>query len=536
MPDLDLLQLDRMVEALLSPWSAAPGPGATVGIVREGELVVHLSAGLASIEHGVPIGPETRFRIASVSKQFTTAAVLMLEHEGRLGLEDPAARHLPEFNLDPRITVAHLTHNTSGIRDMLEIMRQGGADLGVPVTSQALLDGIARQRGLNFEPGSRFLYSNSNFLLLGEIVERLTGQKLEFFLERRIFQPLGMSRTAMTPDMQAVIPSLATGYRPTNGSWARAQHAFPLHGEGGLVSCVPDLALWDRNLETGRVGGDWLASALARQTPFSNGTTNRYARGQVVRDYRGLRTISHGGLWPGYRTEFLRVPDRRTTVIAISNAANLDPNALAHSVLDAVLDGDPAVIPVPPLPERAVLAPLAGRYLDPSGPATADLVVPEDGPPTIVLYGLKTALEALDDGRVGAARANAVWAMHPAGPDAIEVEQDAGAVSVWHRVQPGAPMPDGLPGQYRSEEMATTWTVSADAEDGLQIVASGPVVTGPAWRIEPIEGDVIRVHVPGTLWPAWLDVRVERTADGTPAALLVNGGRVRGARYTRTTS
>ncbi len=544
MPNLDHLQLERRIDALLAPWAGNTGPGVTLGLVRDGSLILHRSAGLASVEHRVPIGPSTRFRIASVSKQFTTAAILLLAHDGRLALEDEARTHIPELaDFGHSLTVAHLMHNTSGLRDMLEIMRQGGADLGVPIPAQALLDGIARQRTLNFVPGTRFLYSNSNFLLLGLIVERLSGHDLPAFLHARIFAPLGMSATLMTPDVHVAIPDLATGYRRVGearggearggDTWARAPHAFPLHGEGGLVSCVEDLALWDRNLDTGRVGGDWLAPALAQQAPFANGAGNRYARGQVVRGHRGLQTISHGGLWPGYRTEFLRVPSLRTTLIAISNSAAADPNLLAHQALDAMLEGQPGVHPVPLWPERTTMQALAGRWLDPAAPATLDIAVPEAGAPTLASNGLTATAEPLDDGRLATPRASSVFAVRAAGPDAIEVEQDAGTLSLWRRVVPGAPMPEGMLGTYRSPEMDATWTITADAAGAHQVVASGPVATGQPWRMEPIEGDVIRVHVPGTLWPAWLDVCATRHADGGVSGLVVNGGRARGVRYNK---
>src|SRR5438876_5955278 len=143
MTDLDLLSLSRRVDRLLAPWAVAGSPGCTIGVVRGAELLLHRSAGLASIELGVPIGPETRFRVASVTKQFTCAAVLMLVQEGRLELDDDVRRHLPELpEFDSRITVAQLMHNSSGIRDMLEIMRLGGADLPQPCGATALLAGI----------------------------------------------------------------------------------------------------------------------------------------------------------------------------------------------------------------------------------------------------------------------------------------------------------------------------------------------------------------------------------------------------------
>jgi D-aminopeptidase len=532
MTDLDLSLIERRVEAILSPWTGT-GPGVTLGVVLDGQLAVHCHAGMASVEHAVLIGPGTRFRIASVSKQFTCAAVLMLVEEGRLSLEDEVRTYLPELP-EPagRVTLMQLMHNTSGIRDMLEIMRHGGADLGTPIAPEALMDGICRQRALNFEPGTRFLYSNSNFLLLGLVVERLSGETLEAFLERRIFTQLGMCDTRMTSSVTESIPRLATGYFSLPGErWTRAPHAFPLHGEGGLVSSVHDLALWDRNFTTRRVGANWV-DALSVQIPFHNGTENRYARGLVVRSYRGQRTISHGGLWPGYRTEFLRVPEQQVAVIAIANLGTVDPNLLAHRALDAVLDGRRGVYPASPLPSRQTLDSLAGRYLDPESDTTLDIAVSDTGMPTMSVNGQVVTAEATEDGRLASPRSSSVFALRATGPDAVEVEQDAGVTSQWRRIEPGATLPSGLPGTYRSLETATTWTVT-EADNETWVQASGPVVTGPRWKLEPVEGDLIRLHVPGTLFQGWLDVRIRRDVNGVVTGLEASGGRVKRVHYRR---
>lgn len=530
--DLDLTLLERRVDALLEPFATAGGPGATIGVVLEGRLAVHRHAGLANIEHGVPIGPATRFRIASVSKQFTCAAILMLAAEGKLSLEEEARTYLPELPaLADRVTVAHLMHNTSGIRDMLEIMRHGGADLGTPIRLQDLVDGICRQRTLNFAPGTRFLYSNSNFLLLGLIVERLTGTPLPEFLHTRIFAPLGMSETLMTPEVRQTIPNLATGYMPDGqGGWLRAPHAFPLHGEGGLVSSVRDLALWDRNFTTRRVGDGWL-DGLTAQTPFTNATVNRYARGLVVRPYRGLETASHGGLWPGYRTEFLRVPGLDVTVIAISNNAASDPSLLGHRALDAVLETRPGVHPVPALPAKAELESLAGTWLDPETGATLDIALPEKGGATLSTHGLTVTAEATEDGRLASPRGSSVFLVRRLEADTVEVEQDAGTRGIWQRVSEGAALPSGLAGTYRSEEMAATWMVE-EAEGKVFVRARGPVAHGQPWEVAPIQGDHLRIIVPSPLFRAWLDVRVVREGEAI-TALEASGGRAKHVRYER---
>nr|WP_283949585.1 serine hydrolase domain-containing protein [Limobrevibacterium gyesilva] len=528
--------LDRRVARLLAPWDRTDLPGMTVGVVRDGELVVHRQAGMASLELGVKLGPDSAFRIASVSKQFTCAAILMLAAEGRLGVADDVHAHLPELpDFGARITIAHLMHNTSGLRDMLEIMRLGGVDLSVPCSRADLLAGICRQRGLNFAPGSRYMYSNSNFLLLGLIVERLTGETLPDFLDTRIFAPLGMLRTRMVESTTDVVPHLATGYLPRNGDgggWMRAAHGFPLGGEGGLVSSVEDLALWVRNMSTGRVGGAALVQALETQAPFTNGRSNNYARGLQVRSYRGVRAVDHGGLWPGYKTEFLRVPETGFAVICISNNGASDPYHLAHAVLDAAIEARPGVHPVRALPPAEALAGLPGRYLDPASGATLDMTL-NGGTPMGCANGVPFQLRPTADGRLAASRsAEDFTAALSADGDTLEVEADAGFTSSYRRVAPGAALPAGLEGAYESPDIGAVWTL-AEKDGALTVQVAGPLMKNGPWEIEPIEGDVIRIYPPSNLYRAWLDVRVLRGADGAVTGLNVNGGRARHLVFTR---
>ena len=528
MTALATLALTRGVGHLLDRFEG--GPGATIGVIQDGALTVHRSAGLASLELAVPVGPDTTFRVASVTKQFTCAAVLMLAAEGRLQLEDDARLHLPELpDMGAPVTVAHLMHNASGVRDMLEIMRQGGADLGQPVRPDDLMDGILRQRTLNFPPGSRLLYSNSNFLLLGRIVERLCGEPLSAVLERRLLAPAGMTRSRLVEQVATVAPGLATGYLRRDGAWVRASHAFPLHGEGGLVSSVEDLALWNRWLDA----NPGMAEVLSTPAPFTNGRPSLYARGQVVREYRGLPTVGHGGLWPGYRTEFLRVPGEGLAVIAISNRGDTDTALLAHQVLDLILDSRSGIAPTPARPDPAATAPLAGRWLDEAASATLDIAVTPEGATTFTSYGLPFEPSVQADGRLGTARGMSPFALRATDAGTLEVEMDAGHTATYHRVPDGATLPDGLAGAYRSDEMAATWTL-AEAEGNLHVTARGPVVQGGPWRVEAVEGEVIRVHVPGVLYPSWLDVRVLRDGAGGIEGLSVAGGRAKGVLYRRT--
>ena len=522
--DLDTLMLERRVEALLAPFAAAGSPGCAIGLVRDGALVLHRSAGLASIEHGVPIGRETRFRIASVTKQFTCAAVLLLAQDGLLSPEDEVAAILPELpDLGARITLDHLMRNVSGLRDMLELMRLGGLDLGGACGQADLLAAICRQRGLNFAPGSRFLYSNSGFFLLGLAVERASGMPLGAFLEKRIFAPLGMTRTRLVPSTAEAVPGLATGYLPGAGGFLRAAHGFALGGEGGLVSCIEDLALWARNFETGRVGGPALAEALQHRAPFANGALNLYARGLEAGEHRGVPTIGHGGLWPGYKTAFLRAPAERVAVIVMTNHGGADPGAIAAEVLDAALAGTPGLAPPPPLPPRPVLEAMVGRWVELDQGASFDLHLDAQGRPMARSHGVPFALAPRADGALTARRGVFCFTLRPAG-EALEVETDGGHRALFRRAPAAAPFPPALPGRYACEELAAEWTIGEDH----RVRVRGPHATAGPWPLEPVAPGLMRLHAPGILFDTWYDLR--QPAEG---ALEANGARARGLVFTR---
>jgi CubicO group peptidase (beta-lactamase class C family) len=523
--NLDLLLLRRRVEHMMSPWHRSNGPGMTIGVVLGRELVVHESAGMASIELSVPIGPETTFRIASVSKQFTCAAILLLAAEGKLSIDDDVRRYIPALpDLGDRITLAHLMHNTSGIRDMLEIMRLGGVDLAQPCKAQDLMDGVCRQRALNFAPGSRYLYSNSNFMLLGRIVEHVSGHSLRQFLDRRIFTPLGMNATCHVERPDEVVHGQATGYFPASGGgWTRAQHGFPLSGEGGLVSCVTDLALWHANFASPRVGGTGLANALTTMTPFSNDQPNTYARGLRVKMHRGVRTIGHDGLWPGYKTSFVRIPDHDAAVICISNDATSDPHDLAFQVVDALVEGKPGVHAIPPMPPVELLP---GRYLNRDTGATADVTLDEAGRVTACTHGVAFTTIPTGDGRLATSRGSADFTMQLVAEDVLDVERDAGMHETLRRVSGNAELPADLPGRYHNADMAATWTIGT-GETGMTLHVAGPLLIAARWEIEAIEGDFIRIVSPTPLFRAWLDGRVLRDAGGRISGLHIDGGRVR---------
>ena len=520
MRDLDLLRLERRVGLMLAP--LAEVPGASVGVVRDGMLLLLRSAGLASIELGVGLSVTSTFRIASVSKQFTCAAILLLARDGLLATADPVRRHLPELPaaLDS-ITLDHLMRNSSGLRDMLELLRLGGADLGTPVTEAELDAAIDRQSTLNFAPGSRFLYSNSGFRLLGRVIERVSGRSLASFLEERIFYPLGMTRTAHTPDLATPVPGLATGYLPDGeGGFRRAAHGFPLGGEGGLVSGVEDLALWARSLSVGALSaaglGGGLEAALEVTSPFTNGAMNSYALGLEVTPFRGLSMVSHGGLWPGYKTAFLRVPENRLTVIVIANNAALDPHHMAMQVIEAALEGDSRLQPAPTAFDHGAMT---GTWLCVEDGLSLDIAA--DG--MARMHGVPFALVPTSDGRMTARRGAFPFTASLPRDGVMEVELDGGHKVAFRLVEPsGAPQLDGV---WHCPELAVEWHIS-----GAEARVAGPVRQGGPWKIEALAPRHLRFHLPSALHAVWADAVL--APDGR--TMTVNAARARGLVFQRT--
>jgi beta-lactamase family protein len=411
-------------------------------------------------------------------------------------------------------------------------MRLGGVDLGQPCRAADLLDGVCRQRALNFAPGTRYLYSNSNFMLLGRIVEQVSGESLAGFLDRCIFAPLGMTMTRHTPSTTELVPGLATGYMPAPNGWRRALHNFPLHGEGGLVSSVEDLALWHAQFGLPRRYAETLDTALTALTPFVNGEPNTYARGLRIKSYRGIRAVGHDGLWPGFKTSFVRVPDHGAAVICISNDATSDPHELAFQVIDAMIEGAHGVHPVPPMPDWAGSAELTGRYLNRDTGATVDIARDAKDRVTASVNGVATFLVPSADGRLATSRGSGDFTLRFDGA-AIEVERDAGVTETLRRVAPGARLPADLPGSYANADTAATWTIAA-TDTGAELRVAGPLLlASDAWEIEAIEGDIIRIYTPLTLYRGWMDTVVLRDACGRITGLHVDGGRVKGLVFAR---
>jgi CubicO group peptidase (beta-lactamase class C family) len=332
----------QRVDQLFAEWDRPDSPGCVLAVVREGEIVYKRAYGMADLERSVPLSPASVFDLASTTKQFVAMCTLLLAQAGKLALDDDLRCYLPEMpGYGEPITIRHLIHHTSGIRDYLELMSLCGKRFENDTPEEEIIALLARQKELNFRPGDEFLYSNSGYFLLGEIIKRVTGQPLGAFAREQIFRPLGMAHTRFYDDFSAIVPNRAIGYAPgPDGGYRTELYLSDLVGDGGLLTCVADLALWDQNFYENRLGegGPALIEEMLTPGRLNNGETLDYAFGLILGRYRGVPTVSHSGSWAGYRSELIRFPEQHTSVICLSNLSSFNPTGLAKQVADLYLE------------------------------------------------------------------------------------------------------------------------------------------------------------------------------------------------------
>jgi CubicO group peptidase (beta-lactamase class C family) len=340
------------VDAIFAQWNKPDSPGTSVAVMRHGQLLLSKGYGQATLEYPVPITPDTIFHVASVSKEFTAMCLVLLEQDGKLSLEDDIHKYLPELpDYSHRVTIRQLLTHTSGIRDQWQTLALAGWRLDDVITQDQILRVLFRQKELNFEPGSRHLYSNGGYSLAAEIVHRVAGKGFDRFAEERIFQPLGMTRTHVHDDLTHVVPGRAYSYSLNTGTWFNSPLNYANYGATSLFTTAPDLLKWLDNFRTAKVGGKAAVARLQEEATVADKPVG-YALGLSVGKYRGLRTVGHGGSDAGFRSFVLYFPDEELGVVVLSNAATFNSNQAANRVAEVFLESEmqPAVSLAPNAP------------------------------------------------------------------------------------------------------------------------------------------------------------------------------------------
>jgi CubicO group peptidase (beta-lactamase class C family) len=502
-------------------------PGCAVGVSRHGRTVLAKAYGMANLEYDVPLTTESIIEAGSVAKQFTAAAVLLLAQQGKLSLDDPVRKHIPELpDYGVRLTIRHMLNHTSGLRDWGTVATVEGWPRGSRVHTHAhVLDIVARQRSLNFPPGSEYLYSNTGYNLLAIIVQRVSGRSFADFTRTDIFEPLGMARTSWRDDYTRVVKGRATAYSPTREGFRLDMPFENVHGNGGLLTTVADLLRWSANFDAGHVGGPVLLREQVRPGRLTSGREIEYAAGLRVRRYRGIPEVSHSGSTAGYRAFLSRYPDQGLAVAVLCNHAGAGAVELGHRVAEMFL-GATAADPAPP--KTVVLSPdvltaRAGMYRNaitgqPLRLSVRDgKLVDEGGTEAVALS--PTVFQNASGGR-------ALFEVAPDGrTQALRLLQEDGDTLLFLPVEPHTPTPNDLAplaGTYTSDEAATTLTIVH--EGGKLFLRQRPSLS---FELRPAYRDVFEI-------PTGDVVRFVRDETGRVTEISLFLGRVRDLRFRKT--
>jgi CubicO group peptidase (beta-lactamase class C family) len=448
------------LDPIFARWTADT-PGCVVGVAQNGKPALINAYGSADLEHGVPNTPDTIFEAGSVSKQFTAAAVLLLAQDGKLSLDDPVRKYIPELpDYGQPLTIRHMLNHTSGLRDWGSVAALMGWPRGSRTFDHAqVLEIVARQRKLNFAPGTRWSYTNTGYNLAAIIVERVSGQSFPEFTRARIFAPLGMHDSGWRDDYARIVKRRAVAYEKTARVYRQNMPFENAFGNGAMLTTVADLLKWNANFSDPVVGGTQLVAALQQAGKFNDGTAHDYGLGLVADQYAGTAWIQHGGATAGYRAFLSRLPDKHLSVALLCNAADANTGAMVREIHAALLPGAPPA-PVPPGVDvdLARIDARQGMYRDDAGR-------------TLTFTPLGDGLEA------GGRRYRALDAarmQNPGGdiatfgaPGKLTVSDRFGRLTVYRRVAPVVALPDAralreLVGSYYSADAGATWTVYAE--------------------------------------------------------------------------
>jgi CubicO group peptidase (beta-lactamase class C family) len=366
---------------LVAPYATAGGPGHAVGVYRDGALVAQAATGCAVIEHDVAIGPGTMFDIASASKQFTAACLVLLQRDGALSLDDDVRAHLPELRLRAPVTLRQCLSHTGGLRECYALCELAG----VPVAGMdetRLMRLLAGQRDLDFPPGTGWSYANTGFVLAAAVVRRRTGRSLAEFAGQRLFGPLGMQATRFRDDLAVPVRGLATGYTPApDGGWHRVDITEETVGDGGVVTCLSELAGWQHFMLTGVTLGTGIRDTLLQPAVLASGRRLPYALGLEITTVGGQPLYLHSGYIGGFRSALGYLIDDGVGVAVLANRDDTFPAEMAVRIAER-LTGTAAPVPPARLALAAALAAqpaVTGLWYAPEPDIYLDISGADDG-------------------------------------------------------------------------------------------------------------------------------------------------------------
>jgi len=330
LPDSTISKINK----LFTEWDKPNSPGCAVAVVRNDSILFAKGYGMANLEYNIPIEPGTIFHMASVSKQFTAFAIVLLAKQGKLQLDDDIHKYLSWFpDLKEKITIRNLLNHTSGIRDQWQLLAISGTRLDDVITQDHIVKILSKQQALNFKPGEEYSYSNSGFTMLAEIVRSITGQSLRQFTDSAIFKPLGMVNTHFHDDYEEIVKNRSYSYsRTASDRFENSILSYSNAGATSLFTSVNDISKWIMNFYTHKVGDEGDIDRLTQKGKLNSGKELNYALGIVSDTYDGWRQFSHGGADAGYRTYLTVFPDLKMGFAVFSNLGNFNAGRKVYEV------------------------------------------------------------------------------------------------------------------------------------------------------------------------------------------------------------
>ncbi|MEO8025844.1 MAG: serine hydrolase domain-containing protein [Bryobacteraceae bacterium] len=515
------------VDQIFAIYDKPDSPGCAVSVMHGGHTVYKHAYGMADLDHDLPLKTTSVFHVASISKQFTAASILLLAEDHKLSLDDPIRKYLPEVaDFGKPITIRHLIHHISGLRDQWSFLGLAGwrysKDL---ITDDDVLAFVAGQKALNFPTGSKYMYSNTGFTLLAQIVKRVSRKSLREFTTERIFKPLGMTSTHFRDNHAEIVKGMAYGYDRENDKapWEMSITNFDTVGATSLLTTVEDLAKWDENFFQAWARNGMTAKMLTRGV-LNNGEVLPYAFGLVVGNHRGLPTVDHGGADAGYRAGLIRFPDEHFSVACLCNLAGVNPSQLAYKVADiylvdrmqpAVGESKPGTVTLQPDAMKSV----SGLYWNPAESELREVKVAK-GKLRYVVNGVQEAdLLPLSDHRFHVTQGD--LDVEIAGGQLIEARQKE---KTTFAMKPAGPKTADVlkqyAGVYRLDELESEWTLAVD-KDHLTLTR----LRARPGRMDP--------QIAGVFTNRGGVVEFTRGRDGQVNGFVLNSGRIRDVHFHR---
>ncbi len=495
-------------------------PGCAVGVAEHGNVALTAGYGMADLERGVPVTADTVFESGSVAKQFTAMAVLLLAQQGKLSLDDPMRKYLPELpDYGAPLTIRQVLSHVSGLREWRLVATFSGTPEGVYVLdNHDLLRFASRQRALNFDPGSTYSYTNTGFNIMTILIERAlgNGKTFEELTREAIFEPLHMTHTRWRDDFRAVVPNRALAYAPRDGGWIQDTPVENIIGAGGLLSTVGDWLLWNENFTTAKVGGPEIVKMQQTPATLTSGKTIAYAKGLTIGTVDGLREVSHGGSTGGYRTWIARYPEKSVSIAVMCNDAQANPTQLGRETARLWTGAVPAPKAAPFAVDTSTLEKLTGMYRKVHDNTVTEVRV-TDGK---LMFG-RAALVPVGASEFSIGENKIVFE-----GGGFKQETPDGDIA-YERVEPAHPSDSdlrSLAGQYESRETVSTLTVAAKGSELTLAIG-----TNNAVRLRPTFRDAFMMQSAGGA----ASIVFHRDASGAVTGLSAGDDRAWELRFTR---